>query len=363
MKYAPRLAPTLLPKVVLMSTLLTLSYVAGGAAKDRAGAEGSRADVRSSAFAFTPNAIWSRGSIVKRLGLESGAIYRIESQSSLDPTSSARNQIGMVVGDPDTYRAYDARASAAGGLVAFHGTVASHDGEVGIGVLDAAGALLAFVPGGIQFAWSPRGTWLAVARSGGSRGRAGLLLWNSRKRSLRTVQASPSRVGWIGEDSLLVQLEDRVAAVNPGSGSIVRTGHHGTVVSPDRLYSMWPGEGGRDTQIIEDRSGRDITDVLFDPLRRQGLREIRSAFWVHGGGSDHLMCVSGTDDVYGPHPHSKTAIIDAESGEMIALFPGEAIGPTADGTKTVVLRHGSYHFEAIDLEDIARHWIWEDGFY
>jgi hypothetical protein len=119
---------------------------------------------------------------------------------------------------------------------------------------------------------------------------------------------------------------------------------------------MRAGEANHDTQIIEDESGLDVTGRLFDPLRSQGLVQIRSAFWVRGRGADHLMCVSGSDNLYGGHPRCVTAIIDAETGETIADFPGEALGPTGDGRMTVVLRHESNRLQTVNLERLVRRW-------
>jgi hypothetical protein len=233
-------------------------------------------------------------------------------------------------------------------------------------VLDTDGELATYFPRGATFAWSPGGTRLAVIVPGtgapGSFAGPGLILWDRRNRSVRTFGVLPSRVGWAGEDSLLLQLGDRVDVIDPASGLSARTGHHGTIVSPDGLYSM-RSEADHETQIIEDESGLDVTDRLFGPPRSHGLLQIRSAFWVLGDGADHLMCVSGSDNLYGGNPRCVTAIIDASTGETIETFPGEALGPTGDGKMTVVLRHESSRLETVNLERIVRRWTESGEFY
>jgi hypothetical protein len=313
----------------------------------------------SAALAYTPGALWDHGDIAARLGVATGAIY----VTNRPGRAGRARRGGRIVGDPKQYWAHDARLSPTGDLVAFHGRVtrllAEHPGSGdGVGVLNTDGDLVLYIPRGGSFAWSPRGMQLAVLLTEPgplSIGRM-VMLWDRRDSSVRIYGAFPSRVGWAGEDSLLFQIGDRVDVVDRHSGESARTGHHGTIVSPDGLYSMRAGEANHDTQIVEDESGLDVTNRLFDPLRRQGLLQIRSAFWVRGRNADHFMCVSGSDNLYGGHPRCVTAIIDAGTGETIADFPGEALGPTGDGRMTVVLRHESNRLQTVNLERLVRRW-------
>ncbi len=319
-----------------------------------AGSLRAQRETRGSVLAFTPNAIWNNGVIGSRLGIAEGSIYLLERPSG----PSVR---GRVIGNTKEYFAYDARVASTGDLVAFHGRVSSDawTGE-GVGVLNAEGTLVAFVRDGVTFAWSPRATGLAITLAASDwRGepiRRGLVLWNARVGSEHSFEGRPSRVGWAGENSLLLQLGDRVEVIDLRTGSRKRSRHHGTVVSPDGLYSMWPGENGENTKVIDDETGEDVTSRFWGPLEREGLREIRSAFWVRGHGADHYMCVSGTDHVYVGTPRSKTIIIEADTGETIAEFPGEAIGPTGDNRSAVVLRHESGLLNKVDLEGPVLRW-------
>ena len=324
----------------------------------------SRSPSRS-ALAYTPGATWgpSGGGITSRLGVTPAAIYLI------DP-SSALGGPGRLVGDPRRYWSFDSRVSPRGNLIAFSGRTGEYAsmegaGGEGVGVMDLNGRVLTFIYGGSTFAWSPGGRWLAVVvnKHISSRSTPGLALWNARTHSDRRFHEHPSRVGWVSEDALLLQLEDQVDVLNPQTGSRTRTPHHGTVVSPDGLYSMWPGEGGENTKVIDDATGEDITSRLFGPMERKGLRQIRSAFWIRGDGAEHLMCVSGSDNVYGEHPRCRTGIVDAATGEMIVVFPGEAIGPTADGRTTVVLRHELGALQAVSFEEMLRDTAPEGQFY
>ncbi|HKW51149.1 MAG TPA: hypothetical protein VJQ53_05380 [Candidatus Eisenbacteria bacterium] len=353
------------PLSLLLCLLLLAFQLTVHAPPARGAAKRPRPTDRGSSLAFTPDAIWSNPDrrIAARLGLRSAAIYLID-------TSALAGGAGRIIGDASKYVAFDAKASPNGDLVAFHGGVATAGAgddedlglvDEGIGVMDRGGAIVAFIPLGVDFAWSPGGARLAVALSRmgefGSSGKGGLAVWDRLHRSTRTYDASPSRVGWVGEDSLLLQLGDRVDVINPRSGVRARAGHHGTRVSPDGLYSIRPGGDGQNTKIIEDETGLDATHRLFGPLEEKGLHEIRSAFWVCGDRADHFMCVSGCDHVYGNGPRCLTAIIDAGTGEIIADFPGEAIGPSSDGKLTVVLRHETDRLEAVNLEEKVRRWF------
>jgi hypothetical protein len=346
-KYTTRFVP-----LVFFISIVFLSCL--GAKSADAPAQQAVNQGRGSALAYTPQAIWPGGNIAERLGVSSGAIYLID-RSKVDRGG------GKVVGNIKKHWAYDAKLSPAGDLVAFHGRALDSQGNVtkeGIGVLDLNGRLLTFVPRGVTFAWNPKGTHLAMTVLGMSMSNRtiphGLVLWSRKGRSSWASYTLPSRVGW-ARDSLLLQIGDRVEVFNRKRGRSTPTGHHGTVVSPDGLYSMWPGEGGANTRIIEDETNRDVTRLLFGHMEKQGLHEIRSAFWVQGEGADHLLCVSGSDHVFGENPSCKTAIVDAETGKAIAEFPGEALGPTGNGRKTVVLRHESDRFETVDLEGLIRH--------
>ena len=315
---------------------------------------------RGSVLAFTPKAIWNNGVIGSRLGIAEGSIYLLERPSG----PSVR---GRVIGDVKEYFAYDARVSPTGDLVAFHGRLApdAMAGD-GVGVFNTEGKLLTFIRGGATFSWSPRGTRLAVSLAGADRYgrpiRRGVVLWR-KSGPQKTFDDAPSRVGWAGEDSLLLQLGRRVEVINLRSGRRKKSGHHGTVVSPDGFYSMWPGENGENTRVIDDETGEDVTSRFWGPLEREGLREIRSAFWVRGRDADHYMCVSGTDHVYVGTPRSKTIIIEADTGETIAEFPGEAIGPTGDNRSAVVLRHESGLLNKVDLEGHVMRWIQSNKYY
>lgn len=348
----------------MLSALLLVFQSTVHMSPARAAARRPHPTAQGSSLAFTPSAIWSGGEIVARLELAPRAIYLIDA-----PALAGGG--GRIVGDPEKYWSYDAKVSPAGDLVAFHGGTRASGGagveEEGIGVLDRGGALVTFIPLGVDFGWSPKGTRLAVALSPldavGSSAKRGLVVWDRRHRSTRSFDVLPSRVAWAGEDSLFLQLGDRVEVIDPRSGARARVGHHGTRVSPDGLYSLRPGGDGQNTKIVEDETGLDVTSRLFGPLEQKGLHEIRSAFWVCGDGADHFMCVSGSDHVYGEGPLCRTAIIDAGTGETIAEFPGEAIGPSSDGKLTVVLRHETGRLEAVNLEEMVRRWLREGESY
>jgi len=317
-------------------------------------------------FAYVPTAIWGQNLAVAAspLSRTRDGIYWFDGEGRL----------GTLIGDPERYQALDATAAPKEGIVAFRGRYLAYPSNswvMGVAVMDTAGALVADFPRGQSFKWSPDGSRLAVVYEREAAGRAreavgkgrkkrspsgGVRVWDRREGTERTYAQWPSRVGWAGSDSLLLQLPDKVVVLDLRKGGVAKTGHHGTVVSGDGRYSMWPGENGQDTRILEDETGLDITERLFGPLRREGLTEIRSAFWIRGSGMDHYMCVSGSDLIAGQDPRCVTLILDAESGEEVDRFPGEALGPTADGRRAVLLLHDEGQLKIANLRSAVLNW-------
>jgi len=324
-----------------------------------------RPSARGQACAYTPLAVWGAPGegIAARLGTVPGAIYLF------DPTDRSGG-VGRLIGDPKQYWAFDARVSPTGDWIAFHGRVHASESprlNEGIGVMSSAGKPVRYFPHGASFAWSPSGTWLAVGEDrrieSGSPALPGLYLWNRHNNAIQTSLVQPSHMGWLGEESLLVQLGDHVEVINPRTGSRSSTGYHGTIVSSDGLYSLWPGENGLNTKVFEEETGSDVTERLFGPMTGRGLNQIRSAFWLRGKNSSHFMCVSGCDNVYGSDPRCTTAIIDAETGEILVEFPGEALGPSGDGKSAVLLRHATDHMESVNMEAMVRLLVRPSAFY
>jgi hypothetical protein len=321
-----------------------------------------------SPLAYTPDAIWGAGAgaTAGLSEIQDGAIHLFDGMTPA----------GRVLGDLRLYRASDAKIARSGDLVAFIGRLAGTGArraarargmDRGVAVYDTSGRALATFPEANSFSWSPDGAQLAVVYPrmksiGGARAK-GVALWNRRTRATRSFALFPSRAGWAGRDSLLLQFSDRVDRLDPVRGKAAPTGHYGTVIAPDGLYSMRPGELGRDTRITEDETGADVTERIFGSMLERNLGQIRAAFWVRVRGADHLMCVSGCDDIYGSDPRCTTEIIDVGTLETIASFPGEAIGPSADEQSVTVLRRDLGRLVAVDLRPLVRRWVGEGTFH
>lgn len=321
--------------------------------------------------AYVPAAIWGDylGPATGELNLTPHAIYWFD---------GADSSMGRVLGDLERYQADDVRAAPREPMVAFVGRYAAYPSNKlvpGVAVMDTAGVLLIDFPMGQSFAWSPDGTRLAVvlprqlqpaSRARAGRGaakrprkaepryRAGVMVWDRRDGSVRTVLRYPSRAAWAGNDSLLLQYPDSVLVLEPRSGVVKRASFHGTVVSPDSRYAMWPGENGENTRVYDETKGEAITDALFAPFRQEDKTQIRSAFWARGRGADHLMVISGCDGIQYPEPSCRTRVIDVASGEVLKSFKGEALGPTADGRGVVVFRRDKRRLTYYDLRPIAQ---------
>jgi len=319
--------------------------------------------------AYVPAAIWG-----DYLGQATGqsltphAVYWFE---------GADSSMGRIIGDLERYQADDAKAAPREPMVAFVGRYAAYPSNKlvpGVAVMDTAGTLLVDFPQGKSFAWSPDGMRLAVvlprqaapaprARGGRAaakrrpwaepRYRAGVAVWDRHDGSLKTFLRFPSRTAWAGNDSLLLQYPDSVLVLQPRSGTVTRTAFHGSVISPDARFAMWPGGDGEDTRIYDEARGERITDALFAPFHQEDKAQIRSAFWVRGRGADHLMVISGCDGIQYPEPSCGTRVIDVSTGDVLKSFRGEAIGPTADGRGAVVFRRDRGRLEYHDLRPVA----------
>jgi hypothetical protein len=319
-------------------------------------------------IAYVPAAIWGRDvdAAVGELHLDAHAIYWFEGTDSM----------GRVIGDRERYEADDAKAAPREPLVAFVGRYSGAPTEpmaVGVAVMDTTGALIADFPHGQTYSWSPDGTRLAVVsprealpqrkgRKGKVQYRPGVTVWNRTDGSVRSFAHWPTRAGWIGEDSLLLQLPDTVVVLDAEKGTVKPIKHRGTVISPDSRFAMWPGVGGLDTQLYDEESGAPITEAMFGPLQKGDRGQVRSAFWLRGRGSDHLMCGSACDAIQFQKPNCRTKVVDAESKKILASFPGEALGPTADERGVVVFHRTKGTLEFCDLRPVIKeHYETERG--
>lgn len=316
-------------------------------------------------IAYVPAAIW--GSLLDQsageLRLDRNAIYWFDGARGM----------GRVIGDRERYEATDAKAAPREAMVAFVGRFAVYPSNTlvsGVAVMDTTGIMLADFPRGLSYAWSPDGARLAVlfAKEPLPRGRArrgkkavvryrpGVTIWDRQNGAVRTFDRWPSRVAWAGNDSLLLQLPDSVAAIDMRSGKIVATEWRGTILSPDARYALWPGEGGQNTRLFHEPADTRIEDDVFGAFRERDLGQVRSAFWVRARGAAHLMCVSACDGIQLRNPLCRTEVIDVATGRTVDSFPGEALGPTADERGVVVFRRSRGRLEYHDLRPVAREW-------
>jgi hypothetical protein len=311
-------------------------------------------------IAYVPAAVWGRDldSAAGELGLDRNAIYWFDGSDSM----------GRVIGDRERYEAEDAKAAPREPLVAFSGRYSGAPTEpmaVGVAVMDTTGALIADFPHGQGFAWSPDGARLAVisprealpqrkGRKSKPQYRPGVTVWDRNDGSMRSYAHWPSRAAWSGPDSLFLQMPDSVVVLDVTSGKVAPTMHRAAAVSPDSRYAFWVGAGAMDARIYSEESGAAITDELIAPLQKGDRGQIRYLFWVRGRGASHLLCGSACDSIQFEKPNCRTKVVDAESKKILASFPGEAIGPTADERGVIVFHRASRTLEFQDLRATVR---------
>jgi hypothetical protein len=311
-------------------------------------------------IAYVPAAVWGRDleSAAGELNLDRNAIYWFDGTDSM----------GRVIGDRERYEAEDAKAAPREPLVAFSGRYSGAPTEpmaVGVAVMDTTGALIADFPHGQGFAWSPDGARLAVispreplpqrkGRKGKPQYRPGVTVWDRSDGSMRSYAHWPSRAAWSGPDSLFLQMPDSVVVLDVTSGKVAPTMHRAAAVSPDSRYAFWVGAGPMDARIYNEESGAPITDEVVAPLQKGDRGQIRYLFWVRGRGASHLLCGSACDSIQFEKPSCRTKVVDAESKKILASFPGEAIGPTADERGVIVFHRASRTLEFQDLRATVR---------
>ncbi len=314
-------------------------------------------------IAYVPAAVWGRDleSAAGELGLDRSAIYWFDGTDSM----------GRVIGDRERYEADDAKAAPREALVAFSGRYSAAPTDPmapGVAVMDTTGALIVDFPHGQSYSWSPDGTRLAVvsprealpqpkgrrATKANTRYRAGVTVWDRRDNSMRSYAHWPSRAAWAGADSLLLQMPDSVVVLDVASGKVAPTRHRSASVSPDSRYALWLGAGAWDSRVYQEESGTLVTDEMVAPLQKGDRGQLRYLFWVRGHGAAHLLCGSACDSIQVDKPSCRTKVVDAESKKVLASFPGEAIGSSADERGVIVFHRTRRALEFQDLRSVVR---------
>ena len=228
-------------------------------------------------------------------------------------------------------------------------------------VVDTAGRRLAGFPRAVRLAWSPAGDTLAVAIARTPwetlSGFDSIYVWSPRAGIFSQAQVSARRgpIGWAGPDTVLAGswVQGPVDAIPLRTGAAAVSKHHGTDVSPDGLFSIYPTFGGLGVGVYEDRTGANYAYRSVELLRFPRLGEIGPARWVRSSRSGHALAISAcplSDSSPTPGRSRRnvsnclTAFVDAGSERLLGWTHGRLIGLSSNGGAAVVERDTSFAF-------------------
>jgi len=226
--------------------------------------------------------------------------------------------------------------------------------EVALRVLDSLSRQEAVFPEAVSTAWSPDGYRLAIVH-GRYKGEEvpvtdSVSVWDARTGRVTVFRVHPYAVGWFGSDSLLLDSWRGCRLLDLIDGSVHENSYHGSVLSPDREFSIGgsPESGPR---IWDERRGIDITHDLEQLIEGAWIRPSPGPFWLPVPGAVLCIpaCLYASAQVPGATRSARcsTYVIDVRSRVTMRRIPGRAIGASTDRKAAVLLRGTSLQF--VDL--------------
>ena len=302
------------------------------------------------AAAFEAGEIWDGdgAATLTRLGLPVQAIYRLDSlnQPIRLPMPKACCITGLTLsprGDRIAYFAYGADPP-----------VTAEDRAVtGVRVVDAAGAEIAWFPGCHAPRWSVDGSRLAMIEgkyppevsttfdpSVGWLEPVAVRVVDRSGRS-RTFPHQPRRLSWGNGDTLFLEYEDRVEALDVAHSRTWPTTHVGCEVSPDGRYSFrYQGSFGF-FRLSDDAAGLGLGRCVLSKFGFETDNPpMLIPFWIRSTTRTHLLCLSVTPTQQSPPGQAgvRTVVLDPGTMEFVHEIPGKLVTPTNDHRAVVLLR-------------------------
>ena len=284
--------------------------------------------------AFTSHQIWDgdNGATLRRLGLPQQSLYLCDASGRWAPLLS------------DTTSGIEAAAlDPTGRRVAY----SVFGAESYLHIMDVEGHRIATLEGALAFQWSPDGSRLAALHGSWKQQEwvpTELRLWSPSRGIDRIPGVQPRDIRWRGTDTLYLQYEDRVDALDLRRRRVSRTHHRGADVSPDGRYSIFHGDRHhRASRVYDDRLGLDITGCLArgvgvgaDALQPPAPEP----FWVRRPETPHSIGVSVRGYTAPPGQRGcSIAVLDARTLERLGAARGAVVVPTPGGRRVILLSH------------------------
>ena len=325
------------PSIVVWSLVLaTIPNVCSG--------QSSHSTVRRVAV-FEAHDIWDgdNGATLARLRLPQQALYRWDSlgRPARLPIPDACCITGLTLspaGDRIAYFAYGADPP----------TTLEQRAATGVRVTDANGSETAWFPSCYAPCWSQDGKRLAMLEgaypeSTGWLKPVAVRVVDPSGRS-RTFRYRPRSMAWGSGDTLFLEYEDRVDALDVGRSKLWPTAHIGCQVSPDGQYSFGSRERAGFPRVREDPGGLELEPCLLSKLGSEGTSY--APFWIRSAARPHLLCLSISPGYQSPDGQAgvRTVIIDPRTLEVLLELPGKLVRPTNDHRALILLRGDSLSF-------------------
>ena len=307
---------------------------------------------------FDSQDVWEGdvGTTVTRAGFKHQAVYRFDSLAHRValPMGGACCLFGLAPSPTDDRVAY-------GTYGADPPVTEEQKAVTGVRVVASDTSQVGWFAGCHSPCWSGNGSRLAMIEShfasDGRREPAGVRVVDRAGRS-KPYPLQAQRIAWGIGDTLYLEFEDRVEALDVARGKSWRTAYAGCEVSADGEFSFRYGERFRALGLRRRAGGVELTPCVLpavgvDPYEPRVL----SPFWLRSATRKHLLCFSVVtvatgdtvkqangqiaimDPARSPPGQRgvRTVVLDPETFEVMLDLPGKVVAPTNDHRSLVML--------------------------
>ncbi len=214
----------------------------------------------------------------------------------------------------------------------------------GVRVVDGSGSQIAWFPSCYAPRWSRDGKRLAMIEGAYPESigwlRPVAVRVVDRSGRSRTFDCRPRSMAWGNGDTLFLEYEDRVDALDVRRSRSWRTAHVGCQVSPDGRFSFGSQEGLGFPRVRENPGGLELGPCLFSRLGTDWDGPVFAPFWIRSAARGHLLCLSISPSYQSPRGQAgvRTVVVDPGTMEILHELTGKIVRPTNDHRSVVLLR-------------------------
>lgn len=290
---------------------------------------------------FEAHDIWDgdSGSTMARLGLPQQAVYRLDSLGR--PVKLSKPEACCIAG-LTLSPAGDRIACLAYG--ADPPVTPEQRAATGVRVADVSGSRIAWFPG-CYAPCRPRDGERVAMIEGASPESIGWLnpiavRIVERSGRSQTFGFQPRSIAWGNGETLFLEYEDRVDALDVGRSRSWRTAHLGCQISPDGWFSFGYRGLPQFLRVRENPGGLELGSCLLSILGSDRERPLLAPFWIRSSAGGHLLCLSISPSFQSPPGQAavRTVVVDPRTMEVLHELPGKLVSPTNDHRSLVLLR-------------------------